>query len=81
MIKLLGTIAVAFPFSLSPLYAQGQKPTPELEAMGGKLMQEINANIQCNANAISGRNELEKLQAELKALKAKYEPEEKKDAK
>lgn len=61
------------------------KPSPELEAIGQKLMQEINAGIQCNANAIAGRNELEKLQAEVKsalaelaALKAKYEPEEKK---
>lgn len=51
------------------LYAQQSKPSPELEAIGSKLMQEINANIQCNANAIAGRAELEKLQAELKAVK------------
>lgn len=54
---------------LSIGWAQGQKPSPELEAVGAKLMQEINANIQCNANAIAGRTELEKLQAELKAVK------------
>jgi len=54
------------------------KPSPELEAIGQKLMVEINAGIQCNANAIAGRQELEKLQAEVKVLKAKYEPEEKK---
>lgn len=54
------------------------KPSPELEAVGAKLMQEINAGIQCNANAIVGRGELEKAQAEVKRLKDKYEPEEKK---
>lgn len=63
----------------TPVFAQ-PKPSPELEAVGAKLMQEINAGIQCNANAIVGRQELEKLQAELKALKAKYEPEVKSDA-
>jgi len=58
-----------------------QQPSPEFEAIGAKLMQEINAGIQCNANAVAGRRELEKLQAEIKALKAKYEPEAKPDAK
>lgn len=62
----------------STLALAQQKPSPELEAIGQKLMMEINAGIQCNANAIAGRNELEKLQVELKALKAKYESEEKK---
>jgi len=48
-----------------------QKPPPEIEALGSKLMQEINANIQCNANGIVGRQEIEKLQAEIKSLKEK----------
>lgn len=78
---LYGPFVLAFLGLLIGNLSAQQKPPPELEAMGGKLMQEINANIQCNANAIIGRAELEKLQAELKALKAKYEPEEKKDAK
>lgn len=54
---------------LSIGWAQGQKPSPELEAVGAKLMQEINAGIQCNANAIAGRNEWEKLKTELEGLK------------
>lgn len=76
MIKSLAASLFGFLY-LMPALAQGQKPSPELEAVGAKLMQEINAGIQCNANGIVGRQELEKLQAELKALKAKYEPEEK----
>lgn len=60
--------------------AFAQQPSPEVEALGAKLMSEINAGIQCNANAVAGRREIEKLQAEVKALKAKYEPETK-DAK
>lgn len=69
MIRLIGAVALSFPFCFSPSWAQGQKPSPELEAVGAKLMQEINAGIQCNANAIAGRQELEKLQAELKQVK------------
>ena len=59
---------------------QPQKPSPELEAMGQKLMVEINAGIQCNANAIAGRNRITELETEVARLKAKYEPEAK-DAK
>lgn len=60
--------------------AIAQTTTPEIQAVGAKLMQEINANIQCNAQGIVARQEIEKLQIEIAALKAKYEPE-KKDAK
>lgn len=74
------TLCATLLLSSSPAFAQSAQ-TPELQALGTKLMQEINANIQCNANAISGRQEIEKLQAEIKALKAKYEPEVKPDAK
>lgn len=61
---------------LVPLALAADQP-PEVQALGAKLMQEINANIQCNANAIAGKAEIEKLQAEIKRLKIKYEPEKK----
>ena len=64
---------------LLPSAAFAQQGSPEFQALGAKLMSEINAGIQCNANAIAGRAELEKVQAELKAMKDKYEPQEKKD--
>lgn len=66
--------------SSATAFAQPTSPTPEVEALGAKLMQEINANIQCNANGVAGRRELESLKAELRSLKEKYEAE-KKDAK
>ena len=65
-------LALAFVLCASPALAQ--QPAPEMEAMGAKLMQEINAGIQCNANAVAGRREIERLTAEVKALKEKYEP-------
>lgn len=51
--------------------AQPSPRSPETEALSLRVIQEINANIQCNANAIAGRQEIEKLQAELKELKEK----------
>lgn len=51
-----------------PAWAQ-QKPSPEMEALGNKLMVEINAGIQCNANGIAGRQALEAAQKEIEGLK------------
>jgi hypothetical protein len=44
---------------------------PEVEAMGAKLMQEINASISCSAGMVSARREIERLQALVKELEAK----------
>lgn len=74
MLKLI----IASALLATPAFAQQQ--SPEMEALGAKLIQEINAGVQCNANAVAGRREIERLMSEVKALKAKYEPE-KKDAK
>lgn len=48
--------------------------SPEMQAIGNKLIAEINAGIVCGASAITQKQEIDKLQAEIKALKDKYEP-------
>lgn len=52
------------------------KTTPGEQALGAKLMQEIQSGLNCSASLISVRAELEKAQARIKELEAK--PEEKK---
>ncbi len=64
---------------LAPLPVLAQTPTPEVQALGQKLMAEINANIQCTTAGISLQQQLVAAQAQIKALQDKYEkPEEKK---
>jgi hypothetical protein len=59
----------------TPAVAQ-QQATPNEQAMGTKLMQEIQGGLNCNANLISVQAELAKAQARIKELETK--PEEKK---
>ena len=54
---------------------QQQQQSPEVQALIAKLLAELNSGLQCSANSIAGRQELEKAYAEVKRLKDKYEPE------
>lgn len=66
----------------TPAFAQQQAPsTPLDQALGQKLMTEINDGIQCRAGTIALQNslsslqmEVAKAQARVKELEAKYEP-------
>lgn len=62
----------------TPALAQ---PTPETQALQAKLMQELNAALQCSAMAITLQQQLATAQSEVKRLTEKYEPKEKPDAK
>lgn len=64
---LLATVATAF--------AQ-QQPSPNEQAMGTKLMQEIQGGLNCSASLIGVQAELVKAQTRIKELESK--PEEKK---
>lgn len=48
--------------------AQQPPPSPEVQAIGNRLLQEIQTGIQCSANAITLQQELEKARAEIKRL-------------
>lgn len=49
------------------------KTTPGEQALGAKLMQEIQSGLNCSASLISVRAELEKAQARIKELEPKTE--------
>ncbi len=53
---------------------QPQQPTPHDMVMGQRILNEVNANIQCETNAMTLRQELIKAQERVKELEAKYEP-------
>lgn len=62
-------IAAFLLLATSALAQQPPPPTPEVQALQGKLMQEINANLQCTTAAIGLQAENVRLKAELDALK------------
>lgn len=66
---------LAFILSLvaAPVLAQ-QPPSPEMQAVGNKLMSEINAGLECSTMTITLRGQVDRLNAEVKRLKDKYEP-------
>lgn len=68
-------IVVAVAVVLSPVGAIAQSVAPQAteQALGQKLMQEINAGLQCSAQAMTLKQDLDKATAEVTQLKAKYE--------
>lgn len=54
--------------------AFAEEQSPQLRALSAKLGAEINANLVCGAQAIDLQDKLAAAQADLKALKDKYEP-------
>lgn len=54
--------------------AQQQASTPSEQAMGTKLLQEIQIGLNCSADLILLRSELAKEQARIKELEAKDKP-------
>lgn len=59
---------------LSPAQAQQQQPSPSEQALGAKLMKEINDGLQCSATVVSAQAEIQRLQAKLKELEPKNKP-------
>ena len=58
-----------------------QQATPEVQALQSRLLQELNASLQCTTQAITLQQQVNKLTADLKAMKDKYEPEKKPEQK
>lgn len=56
----------------SAAFAQ-QQQTPGEQALGAKLMQELQGGLNCSANLIGAQAELAKAQARIKELEAKVE--------
>lgn len=54
--------------------AAAQNATPSEQAMGARIIQEVQASLTCNTSLINAQAEIAKAQAEIKALKEKYEP-------
>ena len=50
-----------------------QQSTPTEQAMGTKILQEVQAGLTCNVNLISVQTELAKAQAKIKELSPKEE--------
>lgn len=53
--------------------ALAQQQTPSEQALGTKLMQEIQGGLNCSASLITAQAELTKAQARIKELEAKAE--------
>lgn len=54
--------------------ATAQQQSPNEQALGTKLLQELQAGLGCNANLLSVQADLTKANAEIKIMKEKYEP-------
>lgn len=64
-------IAFALVLLATPALAQQQPaPSPEVQALQARVMQEINGNLQCSTAAITLQGENAKLKAEIEKLKA-----------
>lgn len=69
----LATVAIIA--AITPTMAQSAAPQSASEqALGQKLMTEINGGLQCHADKISVDQALAKAQARVAELEAKYEP-------
>lgn len=73
---LIGFLLTAVSFSSA--FAQQQPSSPNEQALGQKVMQEIQLGLNCNAALITVQAELTKAQARLKELEPKEEPKESK---
>lgn len=73
------TMALRVIFLLGSLFstpAFSQQQTPNEQALGVKLMQEIQGGLSCNANLITVQAELVKANARIKELEPKPEKKE-----
>lgn len=66
-------LLIAFLLFTAPALAQ-QPPSPEIQALHAKLMQELNANLQCTSVAISLQTEIAKLKARIEELEKAPKP-------
>lgn len=70
---MLKTTLLLLCFSVSAALAQ-QQASPLEQALGAKMMREMNDGLQCSANVIVAQQQLAAAQAEVKRLTDKYEP-------
>lgn len=69
---------VLFLLAVMISFAQAQQTlNVELQAVGTKLMAEINAGLTCEAGRLTAQQQLEQAKAEVKRLKDRYEAEQK----
>lgn len=66
-------LAFLFLLLAAPCFAQQQQQSPGEQALGAKLMQELQSGLNCSANLIGAQAELAKAQARIKELEAKPE--------
>lgn len=65
---------------LLPVAALAQSaPTPKEQALGSRILFELNANVECNTNLITVREELARARAELEAATKRLKELEKKE--
>lgn len=63
-------IRLAFALTLLASSALAQQaPTPQVQALSDRVMQEINTSLACSGNLIAAQQEITKLKAELATLK------------
>ncbi len=68
-------ILVIVALSATSATAQQQTPSPAEQALGQKVMQEVQAAVSCSANLISVQADLAKANARIKELEPKPEVE------
>ena len=64
---------VALLLSAAPALAQQQQQTPSEQALGVKLMQEIQGGLNCSAGLIAVQKQLDAANAKIKELEPKPE--------
>jgi hypothetical protein len=65
---------LVFLLSITPALAQQPQQSPAEQALGSKLMQEINAGLQCTQQLIGANKQIEQLQARIKELESNVQP-------
>jgi hypothetical protein len=68
MRRLILLILLTAFLAATPAIAQQQSPSAVEQALGSKLMQEIQAGINCSASSITVQADLAKAQARIKEL-------------
>jgi hypothetical protein len=67
-------IAIALALLATPALAQQQQPSFTEQAMGQKIMQEINNGLACSARLIEVQKQLETAEAKVKQLEGEAKP-------
>lgn len=73
--RLIRVLALFLVLPTMQATAQQQQQTPLEQALGAKLLGEINAGLACSAESISLKAQLAAAQARIKEIEAKLPPE------